>query len=132
MHQPGMFAAAAPLSAATGNWDIEQFKQRAANNNGLADLSDQQIEDYYNRHSIEGILKNASAEQLKSIKSIRWYVSCGDEDFLYEGNSMMHIVFRKSEIAHEFRVKDGGHTWTYWRMELPLVMEYVAKSFMQH
>jgi enterochelin esterase-like enzyme len=45
---------------------------------------------------------------------------------------MMHIVFRKNEIPHEYRVKDGAHTWTYWRMELPLVMEFVAKSFMQH
>ncbi len=132
LHQPDVFAAAAPLSASTGNWDIEQFKQRMGNNNGLAGLSDKQIEDYYNRHSVEGIIKNASADDMKKIKSIRWYISCGDDDFLYEGNSMMHIVFRKNEIPHEYRVKDGGHTWTYWRMELPLVMEFVAKSFMQY
>ena len=127
MHRPDMFAAAAPLSASTGNWDIEQFKQRSGNNN----LSEKQIEDYFNRHSIEGIIKNASEEDMKRIKSIRWYVSCGDDDFLYEGNSRMHIVFRQHEISHEFRIKDGGHTWTYWRMELPVVMEFISKSFNQ-
>ena len=132
LHQPDVFAAAAPLSAATGNWDFEQFRQRTKNNNATSGLSDKQIEDYYNRQSIEGIIKNASEDDLKKIKSIRWYISCGDDDFLYEGNSMMHIVFRKNEIPHEFRIKDGGHTWTYWRMELPLVMEFVSKSFMQH
>ncbi len=132
LHQPDMFAAAAPLSASTGNWDIEQFKSRMSNNNALAGLTDKQIEDYFNRHSIEGIIKNASEEDMKKFKAIRWYVSCGDDDFLYEGNSMMHIVFRKNEIPHEYRVKDGGHTWTYWRMELPLVMEFVSKSFMQY
>ena len=132
LHQPDMFAAAAPLSAATGNWDPEQFRQRTKSNNATSGLTDQQIENYYNRHSIEGLIKNASEDALKSIKQIRWYISCGDDDFLYEGNSMMHIVFRKNEIAHEFRIKDGGHTWTYWRMELPLVMEFVSKSFMQH
>ena len=132
LHQPDVFAAAAPLSASTGSWDIGQFKQRMSNNNGLAGLSEKQIADYFNRHSIEGIIKNASEEDLKKIRSIRWYISCGDDDFLYEGNSLMHIAFRKNEIPHEFRVKDGGHTWTYWRMELPLVMEFVAKSFMQH
>ena len=132
LHQPDVFAAAAPLSAATGNWDLEQFKQRTKSNSSTSGLSDQQIENYFNRHSIEGILKNASEDVLKSIKQTRWYISCGDDDFLYEGNSMMHIVFRKNEIPHEFRIKDGGHTWTYWRMELPLVMEFVSKSFMQH
>ncbi|MDR3339421.1 MAG: esterase family protein, partial [Candidatus Symbiothrix sp.] len=62
----------------------------------------------------------------------RWYISCGDDDFLYEGNSLMHICFRKNNIPHEYRVKDGGHTWTYWRMELPLVMEFVSASFTQY
>jgi len=132
LHQPDMFAAAAPLSASTGNWEFEQFKQRMSANNAIAGITEQQIEDYFKRLSIEALIKNASTDELKKIKSIRWYISCGDDDFLYEGNSMMHIVFRKNEIPHEYRVKDGGHTWTYWRMELPIVMEFVAKSFMQH
>ncbi|MDR1130602.1 MAG: esterase family protein [Prevotellaceae bacterium] len=130
LHQPDMFAAAAPLSAATGNWNIEQFKSRlgdAANK-----VSASQMETYFKRHSIEELIINASKEELDKIKRIRWYISCGDDDFLYEGNSLMHILFRKNEISHEYRVKDGGHTWTYWRMELPLVMEFVAKSFMQY
>jgi enterochelin esterase-like enzyme len=129
LHQPDMFAAAAPLSAATGNWDIEQFKARF--NDAPAKPTEKQMDDYFNLHSIESIVKNSSEEDLKKIKAIRWYISNGDDDFLYEGNSRMHIQFRKSEIPHEFRVKDGGHTWTYWRTELPLVLEFVSKSFMQ-
>lgn len=129
LHRPDLFAAAAPLSAATGNWDIGQMRSRLGD---LQGISEQQIKTYFQRHSIEGVLKDASEEQLKQIKSVRWYISCGDDDFLYEGNAMMHITFRKNEISHEYRVKDGAHNWTYWRMELPLVMEYVAKSFMQH
>lgn len=129
LHRPDLFAAAAPLSASTGNWDLEQFKARSKNSN--PNLSEKQIEDYYNRHSIESMVKNSSEEELKKIKGIRWYISCGDDDFLYEGNSNMHILFRKNEIPHEYRVKDGGHTWTYWRNELPLVMEFVSKSFTQ-
>ena len=131
LHRPDMFAAACPLSAATGNWDFAQFKERAGANNGLAGISEQKVEAYFNRHSVEGVLKNASEEDMKRIKSIRWYISCGDDDFLYEGNSRLHILFRQQEIPHEFRIKDGGHTWTYWRMELPLVMEFISKSFNQ-
>ena len=55
LHQPDMFAAAAPLSASTGSWDIEQFKERMNQTNALAGLSEKQIEDYFNRHSIERI-----------------------------------------------------------------------------
>ena len=131
LHQPDVFAAAAPLSAYTGSSEIEQLKQEMKNDKTLG-LSEKQIEDYFKRQSIEGIIKNASADDMKKIRSIRWYISCGDDDTLYEDNSLMHIAFRKNEIPHEYRVKDGGHTWTYWRMELPLVMEFVSKSFMQH
>jgi enterochelin esterase-like enzyme len=127
LHHPDMFAAAAPLSASTGSWNIEQAKTRLPN----AKLTNQQIETYYKRHSIEELIKAASEDELKQIKQVRWYISCGDDDFLSEGNSLMHIAFRKSEIPHEYRVKDGAHTWTYWRMELPLVMEFVSKSFTQ-
>jgi len=129
LHHPEMFAAAAPLSASTGSWERGQLMNRlgaTANN-----ITEAQIEAYFNRHSVNGILDNASKEDKDRFKNIRWYVSCGDDDFLYEGNSLMHIAFRKAEIPHEYRVKDGGHTWTYWRMELPIVLEFVSKSFTQ-
>lgn len=128
LHRPDLFAAACPLSASTGSWNIEQVQERMKNEGA----SKAQIESYFKRHSIEGVLAAASEEQLKQIKSVRWYISCGDDDFLYEGNAMMHITYKKKEIPHEYRVKDGAHNWTYWRMELPLVMEYISKSFMQH
>ena len=130
LHRPNLFAAAAPLSASTGNWSFEQFKS-SRQGNTATNVTESQMEAYYKRHSIEEIIKNAAKEELDRIKQVRWYVSCGDDDFLYEGNSLMHIAFRKSEIPHEYRIKDGGHTWTYWRMELPLVMEFVSKSFTQ-
>jgi len=129
LHQPDLFAAAAPLSASTGNWDLEQFKTNAKKSK--PDRSEKQIEDYFNRHSIASMIKHVPEAELKKIKEIRWYISCGDDDFLYEGNSNLHVLFRKNEIPHEFRVKDGGHTWTYWRNELPLVLEFVSKSFTQ-
>jgi enterochelin esterase-like enzyme len=129
LHHPELFAAAAPLSASTGNWDIAQYRERSGQQPGVTDAA---VEEYFARHSIESIINGASEEELRQIKSIRWYISCGDDDFLYEGNARMHVAFRKKEILHEYRVKDGGHTWTYWRMELPLVLEYVSKSFMQH
>ncbi|MDR2804392.1 MAG: esterase family protein [Dysgonamonadaceae bacterium] len=129
LHRPDLFAAAAPLSAATGMWDLEKFKADAKKAHST--LSDEKIETHYKNQNIEFLLQNASEEQSKQIKSVRWYISCGDDDFLYEGNSLMHICFRKHNVPHEYRVKDGGHTWSYWRMELPLVLGFVSNSFTQ-
>lgn len=130
LHRPDLFAAAAPLSASTGSWTIEQLKSRLGET--TSKVSKKQLEEYFSRHSIDGMLSISTKEALEQIKRIRWYISCGDDDFLYEGNALMHITFKKNEIPHEYRVKDGAHTWTYWRMELPLVMEFVSKSFTQH
>lgn len=121
LHHPEVFAAAAPLSATTGAWLRQETK-----------ASEQQLDEYRQKHNTDSILSNASPEELDKIKKVRWYISCGDDDFLYRDNSLMHILFRDKEIPHEYRVKDGGHTWTYWRMELPEVMEFVSKSFTQY
>jgi enterochelin esterase-like enzyme len=120
LHHPELFAAAAPLSATTRAWTNKDAK-----------YSEKQLEAYQAKHKVETIVDKASAEDLEKIKRVRWYVSVGDDDFLYRDNSELHIFFKDKQIPHEYRVKDGGHTWTYWRMELPEVMGFVSKSFTQ-
>jgi len=63
---------------------------------------------------------------------VRWFVDCGDDDFLFEGNSLVHIAMRKKEIEHEFIIRDGGHSWGYWRASLPMVLEFVSDVFHQN
>ena len=36
---------------------------------------------------------------------------------------------KEKGIKHEFRVRDGGHTWSYWRTALPSVLEFISKRF---
>jgi enterochelin esterase-like enzyme len=129
LHRPDLFSTAAPLSAATGTWDFEKFKSDTKR--VYPDVSDEKIESYYKHHDIASVIAGASEEKLSLLKNIHWYISCGDDDFLYEGNSLLHICFRKNNIPHEYRVKDGGHSWTYWRMELPLVLEFASNSFIK-
>ncbi|HKL66777.1 MAG TPA: hypothetical protein VJ877_02710 [Bacteroidales bacterium] len=47
-------------------------------------------------------------------------------------NSLVHIAMRKKEIPHEYRVRDGGHTRTYWCTALPEVLHFVLKAFHQY
>ena len=72
------------------------------------------------------ILENKPIEE---IKSVRYYIDCGDDDFLYKGNSKMHTVLRDKEIPHEFRVRDGGHTWGYWRSGVLDALIFIGESF---
>lgn len=127
MHHPELFAAACPLSASTGPVSLEEAKTNMRRNNpGLPDTS---ILSYYNRHSVLALINNMPDS---TKKTVGWYIDCGDDDFLYEGNSLVHIAMKKKEIPHEFRIRDGAHNWTYWRTALPSVLEFISMSFTQY
>ncbi len=117
LHHPELFSSACPLSASTGPLSLEDATKRytQGGRNEPQDetaepLTEAQIEAYYKRHSVVELV-NAVPDDKKN--AVRWYIDCGDDDFLYEGNSLVHIAMRKREIPHEFRVRDGGHKWTY-------------------
>jgi enterochelin esterase-like enzyme len=127
LHHPELFSAACPLSASTGPLSLEATKAWLEQRNLKG--TDEQVETYYKRHSALALVEAMPDDQKKAV---RWYIDCGDDDFLYEGNSLIHIAMRKKEIPHEFRIHNGGHTWTYWRTALPTVLEFVTQSFHQY
>lgn len=126
LHHPEMFAASCPLSASVGPLSLDAAKQDAARSNATPPLTEAQIETFYRQRSVLALIEAMPADQKKAV---RWYIDCGDDDFLYEGNSLVHIALRKAEIAHEFRISDGGHSWGYWRRSLPNVLAFISESF---
>jgi len=127
LHHPEMFSSACPLSAATGPLTIDDAKKQLSRSN--PNVTDSVVTKYYNSQSVLALVNNMP-DTLK--KAVRWYIDDGDDDFLYEGNCLVHIAMRKKEIPHEFRIRDGGHTWTYWRASLPAVLEFVSQGFHQY
>jgi len=127
LHHPELFSAACPLSASLGPLTIEDAKKNLARDN--PNLPDSVIVKYYNSYSTIALI-NHLADSVK--KSVRWYIDCGDDDFLSEGNSLAHIAMIKKEIPHEFRIRDGAHNWTYWRASLPEVLQFVSMGFHQY
>ena len=126
LHRPDLFAAACPLSAYIGPLTLEETKRNFSRMN--VTLPDSTVTTYHNRHNAVSLVNNMP-DSIK--RSVRWYIDCGDDDFLYEGNALVHIAMRKKEIPHEYRVRDGAHNWTYWRTALPVVLEFVSMSFRQ-
>lgn len=128
LHKPDLFSSACPLSAATGPLtrdDVDNYMGRR----GMPGASEEQKNEWFEKYNVLELLKNIPDEQKRAV---RWFIDCGDDDFLYEGNSLVHIEMRKKEIPHEFRIRDGGHTWTYWRESLPEVLRFVSEAFHQH
>lgn len=123
LKHPEMFSSAAPLSASTGPISRDGYMENAT------DVTSEQIDEYFNNHSALAMVNNRPVDE---ISSVRWYIDCGDDDFLYEGNSLIHIAMRKRDIPHEFRIRDGAHNWTYWRESLPDVLNFVSMAFTQY
>lgn len=128
LRHPELFSSACPLSASTGPLNLAEAKEYATRRN-LTYKSEAQLEAYYKSVSVLELI-NQVADDKK--KEVRWYIDCGDDDFLFEGNSLVHIAMRKKEIPHEFRIHDGGHNWTYWRNALPTVLSFVSDAFHQY
>ena len=126
LHHPELFSSACPLSASTGPFSLEDTKKQLERRGSQENITDEEANSYYNRYSVLNLVENMPEDQKKAV---RWYIDCGDDDFLYEGNSLVHIAMRKKEIPHEYRVRDGAHNWTYWRTALPEVLNFVSQEF---
>ncbi|MGC8803799.1 MAG: alpha/beta hydrolase [Bacteroidales bacterium] len=129
LKHPDMFAAAAPLSAAVFT-DNEAYNNLKNNTIGLANIFGPLVNDslpaYFKQHSPLYLVKMLPKEK---IESVRWYIDCGDKDFLIAGNCYLHLALRERDIKHEFRVRSGEHNWTYWRTAMPEVLKFISESF---
>jgi enterochelin esterase-like enzyme len=123
LHHPEMFSSACPLSAYVGPLTMQEAKER------IQGSTEEEIKAYFNKYSALPLIDSLPDNQKNAV---RWYIDCGDDDFLYEGNSLAHIAMRKKGIPHEFRIRDGSHSWTYWRASLPNVLAFISDAFHQY
>ena len=85
------------------------------------------ITDYYKQNSPFYILSQIPASE---IKQLNIYIDNGDkEQTLCRSNEELHILMRKLNIPHEFRVRDGGHSFQYWCSALPNALRFISDAF---
>jgi enterochelin esterase-like enzyme len=84
------------------------------------------LEKSYQEYDVLHLAKTKDAELLKTVKI---YFDCGDDDFLSLGNAELHKELLGRQIPHEYRVRDGAHTWPYWRESLPIGLKFISDSF---
>lgn len=65
-----------------------------------------------------------------SLSGQRYFIDCGDdEESLSQTNGSLHIRMRDLGVGHEFRMRNGAHTWDYWHGALPEAFRYLGFAF---
>ena len=134
MKHPEMFAAGAALSAAVFDDSTivkmpDGFYERILGplfGRGLK--GGDRLNSALNANSPLRIVATKSADELKKV---RYWIDCGDDDGLSKGNCLLHIALADKGVPHEFRVRDGAHTWTYWRSGIIDGLAFIGQSFHQ-
>lgn len=132
LRHPEMFAAAAAFSAAV--WTDEEvtatdekvYERIFAPLFGPGLKGKDRLTAHFRSYNPLDLVKTLPVEK---IKTVRFYIDCGDDDFLYKGNAALHVALRDWKIPHEFRVRDGGHTWSYWRSGILDGLKFIGESF---
>lgn len=125
LHHPEMFCACIPLSAAIFDDKAMNARKERANQDLFNRLFGPEDE-HWQKNSVLNILSNLDK---KNLPHIRYYIDCGDKDGLLDGNFQVHQIMREKGLQHEFRVRNGGHSWTYWRSALPEVLKFSSQAF---
>ena len=132
LHHPDMFVASAPLSAAVYNADDfitmpdERYNNVFAKIFGEGLKGDARITDFWKKNNVPELMKNMPESQKNAVK---FYIDCGDDDFLSRDNCLLHVLMLDNKIPHEFRVRDGVHNWTYWRTGIIDALDFIGQNF---
>lgn len=82
-----------------------------------------------NKLSCVDFVNNADDKTKEALRTVAWYVDCGDDDFLFECNMNLVLAMRKAGVPYQLRVRDGGHTWEYWHSALYNALPFVSRIF---
>ena len=133
LRHPELFAAGAAFSAAVWPDDeILGMKQESWDKLlgplfGAAGLAGKdRLTPYFRKVSPLDLAKSLPED---SLRKVRYYIDCGDDDFLIKGNCALHLLLLDRKIPHEFRVRDGSHTWSYWRTGIVDGLKFIGQSF---
>lgn len=132
VHHPDLFQSCAAMSA--GVWTDEQIRdmprqeytRRFSTAMGEVKQGRAPLTEFWKRNNILYLVNQMPEEQKNAV---RLYLDIGDDDHLYKGNALLHIALRDRHIPHQYRVRDGGHNWEYWRSGLPDVLAFVSEGF---
>ncbi len=117
---PELFCAAYAMSAL-----MENVEGRLPHEDPKVNTMRQSAKD----NSCVAFVRDASEDVRNQLRTVRWFVDCGDDDYLLGGNLDFIQEMRKAQIPFEFRVREGAHVWEYWHSALYICLPFVTRTF---
>ena len=81
------------------------------------------------QNSCTRYVAEADDARREALRTVRWYVDCGDDDFLLDRNIEFVQAMHAAGVPVEFRVRDGGHDSEYWHTALYTCLPFVSRAF---
>jgi enterochelin esterase-like enzyme len=132
MRHPDVFSACAAFSAAVWTdedfmaFDPKRYDELFGDLFGRGLTGRARLTDHFRSHNP---LDLAGTLPVESLKKARFYLDCGDDDFLFRGNAALHSLLLERKVPNEMRVRDGGHSWPYWRSGLVDGLKFIGGGF---
>lgn len=132
MHHPDKFSYCVSLSASMFNEE------------GMAKMPDQLYKymsllygapeakgkDRITQHFIDNSpLEIAQSISPDSLKAVKWFIECGNQDQLSEVNKELHDILNKRNIEHIYHARDGRHDWIFWREGIYQGLRFMSEGF---
>jgi len=120
-HHPEMFCAAYAMSAYLYKLDLPFINK--------TDPVHQKLQQLVEDNNCVKFVQNADKARIENMKTVSWFIDCGDDDFTLKPNLEFILAMQTAEIPYQFRVRDGGHTWEYWHTALYIALPFVSNNF---
>ena len=80
-------------------------------------------------HSALDFIDKADEATLERLRTVAWFVDCGDDDYLLDLSLAFHQKMRARGVKSELRVRNGVHNWEYWHLALRMALPFASRNF---
>lgn len=120
-HHPELFCAAYAMSGYLYAMDLPFINPD--------DEVMQKVQKLVDDNNCINYLAKASDEKVDQLKSLSWFIDCGDDDFTFPLNMEYVAEMQNRQIPYQLRVRDGGHTWEYWHSALYIALPFISNCY---
>ena len=80
-------------------------------------------------HSALDFVRDADEATVHALRTVKWFIDCGDDDFLFDLNVQLHQLMRQKRIKSELRIRNGQHNWEYWHQAIRMALPFASRNF---
>ena len=80
-------------------------------------------------HSALTFVEGASDGTLEQLRTVAWFIDCGDDDYLLDQSLDLYRLMRGRGVKGELRVRNGVHNWEYWHLALRMALPFATRNF---